>query len=361
MSTLMDPALALLDPTAPPPSPGTVAERLRGLLTGGSLDLPLPGHGDTPGRWAALARWGRDDLPLARLAEGHTDALAILDDAGAVAEPGALYGVWAARSGGTGAELTGGAGARMLRGTVRFCSGAHDLDRALVVASSPWGMRLVDVHLDDPGVRPAGDSWTTVGMRASDTQDVEFHGVGVPDDALLGDPGFYTARPGFWWGGAGVAAVWLGGAAGVVDDVVATLRAGEPDPHQLAHVGALHTTLRATDALLARTAEQIDADPKADHRTAAWTARAAAERTCRTVLDLAPRTAGVAALSRGGTLAQRLADLGMYVRQHHGERDLAALGTEVLGTGVRATETRDVEIRATEILATEIRDGEGPR
>jgi alkylation response protein AidB-like acyl-CoA dehydrogenase len=202
-------------------------------------------------------------------------------------------------------------------------------------------MRLVDVRLDDPGIRRIDDSWNTVGMRASDTLDVEFDGVGVADDALLGAPGFYTERPGFWWGGAGVAAVWLGGAAGVVDDLYAKLRNGEPDPYQLAHAGALHAALQATDALLVRTAEQIDADPKSAHRTAAWTARAAAEQTCRTVLDVAPRVAGVAALSRGGTLAQRLADLGMYVRQHHGERDLAALGSRVLAAGGPDTADRD--------------------
>jgi alkylation response protein AidB-like acyl-CoA dehydrogenase len=328
---------ALLDTSAPPAPGGTVPERLRGLLRDGGLDLPRPGHGATAARWAALARWGRSDLPLARLVEGHADALAILDDAGTAPEPGTLYGVWAARSGGTGAELAGGAGAWKLGGKVRFCSGAHALDRALVVASGPSGMRLVDVALDDPGIRRIDDSWNTSGMRASDTLDVEFHGVAVADDALLGAPGFYAERPGFWWGGAGVAAVWLGGAAGIVDDLFALLRDREPDPYQLAHVGALHAALQVTDALLVRTAEQIDADPKADHRTAAWTARAAAEQTCRTVLDVAPRVAGVAALSRGGTLSPRLTDLGMYVRQHHGERDLAALGAAVLATGHLAT------------------------
>jgi hypothetical protein len=362
MSLFMEPApFALLDPSAPPPSGGTAPERLAGLLREGGLDLPRPGHGATAARWATLARWGRSDLPLARLAEGHADAVAILDDAGGTPEPGMLYGVWAARSGGTGGELTGGAGAWKLRGTVRFCSGAHDLDRALVVASGPSGMRLVDVRLDDPGIRRIDDSWNTAGMRASDTLDVEFHGVAVADDALLGDPGFYTDRPGFWWGGAGVAAVWLGGAAGIVDDLFALLRDRGPDPYQLAHAGALHTALQATDALLVRTAEQIDADPKSDHRTAAWTARAVAEQTCRTVLDVAPRVAGVTALSRGGTLAQRLADLGVYVRQHHGERDLAALGAAVLATGDLATRDLATGAPVTETRGAGGRDGSAAR
>lgn len=298
----------LLDPHPPGPAPA-LAEAVRD-------PLPLPGHGDTAGRWRALARWGRADLVLARLAEGHTDALAILAEAGCAPVPGALYGVWAARSGDTGAELRDGA----VHGVVRFCSGAHVLDRALVVA----GDRIVDLDVADPRVRPVEDSWNPVGMAASDSVDVEF--AGVPAGTTVGPPGFYTGRPGFWWGGGGVAAVWLGGAAGVVDDVRGA--AGD-DPHRLAHLGALHTALAATDALLSRTADAIDADPAADHTTAVWTARAAAEQLARTVADRAPRLAGATVLSRHDRLGARLADLGVYVRQHHAERDLAALGARV--------------------------------
>jgi hypothetical protein len=42
-------------------------------------------------------------------------------------------------------------------------------------------------------------------------------------------------------GGGGVAAVWLGGAAGVLDDVLGL--SNSMDEHRLAHVGALHAEL----------------------------------------------------------------------------------------------------------------------
>jgi len=294
------------------------------MLESDEVALPAPGGGDTIARWAALSRWGRTDLPLARLAEGHTDAVAILRELGGRPHRHACYGVWAARPGGVGAELNGEP--RRLTGTVRFCSGARDLDRALVVAAAPDGMRLVDLALDQPGVHPVEGSWAAPGMRASDTLDVVFDDVPVPDDALVGPPDSYLARPGFWWGGGGVAAVWLGGAAGVLDDVLPFVGA---DPHRLAHVGALHAELQAVDALLVRTAETIDADPTDAHRTAVWTARAAAERVCRSVLDRAPLAAGAAGMASSATLGPRLADLQVFIRQHHGERDLAALGAAV--------------------------------
>ncbi|MET0190826.1 MAG: acyl-CoA dehydrogenase [Pseudonocardia sediminis] len=308
-----------------------MASRFTRAARCGELDLPAPGRGATPRRWATLARWGRSDLAFARLAEGHTDALAILDEGGAVARPGARYGVWAARSGGTGADLGDGPRhGRRLFGTVRFCSGAHLLDRALVVAAGPGGSRVVDVALDDPRIRPVPGTWRSHGMAGSDSADVELDGVAVTDDQLLGPPGFYTDRPGFWWGGGGVAAVWLGGAAGVCDDVTTALRAGRPDPHQLAGLGAVHTAVATADALLARTARRIDADPGSPHRDDVWTARAAAEHLCRTVLDAAPRIAGAATLTRDDRFAGRLADLQVYSRQHHGDRDLAELGRAVL-------------------------------
>jgi alkylation response protein AidB-like acyl-CoA dehydrogenase len=302
------------------------------MLRDGELALPDPGRGDTVRRWAALARWGRGDLPLARLAEGHVDAVAILRELGTRPQPGARYGVWAARPGGVGARLVGAPGQRRLTGTVRFCSGACDLDRALVVAAgeqAECATVLVDIALDPSRTRVDQDSWAAPGMRASDTFDVTFDDVPVPDEGLVGPPGSYLGRPGFWWGGGGVAAVWLGGAAGVLDDVLGL--ASRMDEHRLAHVGALHAELQAVDALLVRTAEAIDADPTHAHRTAVWTARAAAEWACRCVLDRAPVAAGVTGLADSATLGTRLADLQIYVRQHHGERDLAALGAAVAG------------------------------
>lgn len=310
-----------------PPCARPSSEQLGALRERDELTLPDPGRGDTVRRWAALALWGRADLPLARLAEGHVDAVTILHELDGAPHPDELYGVWAARPGGRGAELVGGPGSRRLTGTVRFCSGARSLDRALVVAAASDGMRLVDVGLEAPGVCPVEDTWTAVGMRASETLDVTFADVAVPDTALVGPPGAYLQRPGFWWGGAGVAAVWLGGAAGVLDDVLDG--AAGADDHRLAHIGALHADLQAADALMVRTAEAIDADPSHGHRTAVWTARAAAERVCRTVIDIAPRAAGVAGLACSATLSSRLADLQIYIRQHHGERDLAALGAAV--------------------------------
>jgi alkylation response protein AidB-like acyl-CoA dehydrogenase len=329
MSVMPTKPLLRATPPKPLPSPRSttsVETELRVLLDGGGLDLPLPGGGHTTHRWAALAELGRRDLALARLAEGHVDAVAILAEAGRTPVAGALYGVWAARSGGTGA----GFDASALSGTVRFCSGAHVLDRALVAALDPGGQgHLLDVDLTDRRIHRSSDTWQAIGMDASDSGDITFDQV--TPDTVVGTPGWYVSRPGFGHGGIGVAAVWLGGCAAVLDSVLAELgERGKRDEHQLAHVGAMYTVLRSAEALLSRAADEIDADPGLDAMPTAQLCRASVEHAAGAILERAPKVTGPAPLCRDRRFPQQLADLQVYVRQHHAERDLAALGARVV-------------------------------
>lgn len=339
------------------------------MLAVGELELPVPGAGATARRWAALAGWGGRNLSLARLAEGHVDACAILAEAGRSPVPGALYGVWASRSAGAAVRVERRGAGRALRGTMRFCSGARVVDRALVVAdpapdagpdgASRSGTRaagerhLLEVDVTRVGVAPLPDTWCTAAMADADTFDVAFDAVPVADDADVGEPGWYVTRPGFALGGGGVAAVWWGGAAGIVDRAVDHL-AGTPDRHALAHVGELHAALAATGALLREVAALADGAPGApaggpgragagsgwarpgapdgsgDVALAVATLRGAVERAVREVVDRVPRVLGPGPLSRDAGLAAALADLALYVRQHHAERDHAALGERVV-------------------------------
>src|SRR5579862_9823783 len=83
----------------------------------GRLDLPRPGGGRTWERWAALADLAGEDLSLARLSEGHADALAILAELGADSPPGgSRWGVWAAQPPGPGLTANRVAGGWRLDG-----------------------------------------------------------------------------------------------------------------------------------------------------------------------------------------------------------------------------------------------------
>ncbi|MGB3482147.1 MAG: acyl-CoA dehydrogenase [Mycobacterium sp.] len=297
-----------------------MTERVLRWLADGALNLPLPGCGATAARWRGLAALAEADLVAGRLAEAHADAVAILAElGGAAAQPGQLWGVWAAES--PDSALTVDAADMVLDGVKPWCSGAGLCTHALVTARRPDGNRaLYAVAVTDPAVRPLPATWSNPGMAGSDTRSVQF--TQAPAVAV-GEPGEYLSRPGFWYGAIGVAACWLGGARAVA----APLYRKAADDHALAHLGAVDAALTAAEAVLAAAATQVDgaADP-ADAELVARRARAVVEHAVDEVITRTGRALGPGPLCLDAEHAQRVADLTVYVRQSHAERDLAALG-----------------------------------
>ncbi|BAO85129.1 acyl-CoA dehydrogenase family protein [Caballeronia cordobensis] len=303
---------------------------LRALIDAGLDRLPLPGHGRTSERWRALGAVAAFDLSLVKLYEGHTDALAILaeldDDR---PNDGSAWAVWAAEPPNARLSALGDPGAPtvLLQGTKLWCSGAASVTHALVTA---WNERgepvLAAVDLSEDGVQITGAGWHAVGMRASASVDVRFERVRA---RLIGPPRAYLERPGFWHGGAGIAACWFGAAAGIGEFVArdAKQRAG---PHKLAHLGAIDTTLSATAALLRETAALIDRQPAADALLPVMRARLTAERAAAFVVEHAGRALGAGPLCRDAHFAQLMADLPVFIRQSHAERDEASLAERVI-------------------------------
>ena len=322
-------------------------------MVAGDVDLPLPGAGATWRRFQALAELARRDVVLGRLAEAHADALAILAELGAPppGAPGApssppgssvppdpsatsvppagsvdVWGVWAAEPPDPvlRAERTGDGW--VLRGVKAWCSGASSCTRALVTARTGDDVRpLFAVDLTHPGVRAVPGTWPAVGMAASDSGEVAFDAV--PATPVGGQDG-YLARPGFWHGAVGVAAAWWGGACGVADALADRARAGRLDAHGSAHLGRVAASLAGARWSLAGAAAEIDDDPldEAGGGTRrAMVVRAVVEEAATTVLESVGRALGAGPLCADAAHAARVADLTVYLRQSHAERDLAAL------------------------------------
>ncbi len=302
-------------------------------LNSGALDLPLPGGGDTAQRWNRLTAFAETDVVCGRLAEAHVDAVAILAELdGPAPTPGQFWGVWAAEARDAVLSARDEGGRVVLDGTKVWCSAAGLCSHALVTALLPSGERgLFAVALDDPGVRPLPSSWRNAGMAESDTRSVQF--TATPAVAV-GSPGEYLTRPGFWHGAAGVAACWLGGARAVSAPLYARASEGTSDPHLLAHLGALDAALAAAEATLMSVAHEVDGDPlnrRGRAELVARRARAVVETAVDQSINRTARALGPAPLALDGTHAQRVADLSIYVRQSHAERDLERLG-QLAGT-----------------------------
>ena len=301
---------------------------LADLVAAGLDQLPRPGQGRTLARWQRLAQVAAQDLSLVKLFEGHTDALAILAELGAApAPPGSRWGTWCAEP--PDARLvfeSAGAGYR-LRGTKAWCSGAAEVTHAVLSGWNADGEPcLATVAMDAPGVTVTDSGWQAVGMAGSASVDVRFDGAPAQP---LGRPGDYVRRPGFWQGGAGIAACWWGGAAGIAARV--REKAGSrSDPHRLAHIGGIDTALTASAALLRECAAWIDAHPEADAQAWALRVRLAVEEAVDAVLRHAARGLGAGPLCRDARFARAMADLPVFIRQSHAERDLAALGALAL-------------------------------
>jgi alkylation response protein AidB-like acyl-CoA dehydrogenase len=166
-------------------------------------------------------------------------------------------------------------------------------------------------------------------MAHSDSLDVQFDDVFVPNSAVIGAPNSYLERAGFWHGAIGVAACWFGGAVGCARLLHERFARVRCDEHAAAHVGAVSAICHALQQVLANAAAAIDGDPQDtahEARERALLVRAIIERGCQDVLAHTGRASGSSALVFDARHARRAADLPVYLRQHHAERDLAELG-----------------------------------
>ncbi|MDO9402847.1 MAG: acyl-CoA dehydrogenase [Polaromonas sp.] len=324
------------------------ADLLRTLVQEGLDRLPWPGNGETLSRWRMLAEVASHDLSLAKLFEGHTDALAILSELHAgPTPPGSTWGTWAAEPPDARVLFTplpGGApGQVSLQGRKAWCSGAAVVSHGLLTVwreddkpanpgeavpmRGPWLARVV---MGQPGVQVSSAGWEAVGMADSASLQIDFDGAVAE---LVGEAGDYLARPGFWQGGAGIAACWWGGARALA----ATLKRAVPpgaasqQPFRAAALGKVDMALQQTAALLRETAEWIDHHPREDASAVATRVRLSAEATARTVLDEVGRALGATPFCRDAAFARMAADLPVFVRQSHADKDFAFLGGQVAG------------------------------
>jgi alkylation response protein AidB-like acyl-CoA dehydrogenase len=299
-------------------------QRLCELIDNGCDRLPQPGQGETMQRWQALAAVAAEDVALVKLFEGHTDALAIMAELDAPATgDGRIWATWAAEPPFARLELRHTVHGVELSGRKAWCSGADIATHAVVTAWDAENRQcLAAVALDQPGVRVTTDGWHAVGMGRATSGDVLFDSARA---SLVGAPGDYIGRPGFWHGACGIAACWYGGAVPLVE-AVAELVGRRSDPHAAAHLGALDVAMSSVRALLIETATWIDEHPLHSAQQQALTVRGAAEYAASDVLSRAGRTLGAGPLCRDSAVANRVADLPVFIRQSHAERDLAELG-----------------------------------
>jgi alkylation response protein AidB-like acyl-CoA dehydrogenase len=294
--------------------------------------MPLPGGGRTQQRWDDLSAVAAGDLSAARITEAHLDALAILAESGsAPADSPGVWGVYAAEGPGVRVDATEGDGGWELSGTKPWCSGAQVLDRALVTAHVEGGRRLFAIDLRSETVTHGGPDWVSRGLANVTSGSITLDRTPARP---VGENGWYLSRPGFAWGGIGVAACWFGGVLGIARRVWASGRAREPDQVARMLLGRIDRHVEASRLALQEAARLVDAGA-ADGDAGVLLAervRGTVAAAVDAVVEAAGHSLGPAPLATDEDHARRVADLQIYVRQHHAERDTARLGQLLLAT-----------------------------
>lgn len=313
---------------------GELECEFRRQVTSGALTLPDPASGRTAERHARLLEVGRADLQIARVAEAHTDAVSILHEAGRSERPAAVYGVWAAEDPACKLDLNeraGLSGSFVLTGTKAFCTGAAMLDRALVTVRREGIAYLVDVDARDERVSFDDSGWRTPAFAATSTSIGTFHDYHFAETDIVGPPGWYLDRVGFWHGACGPAACWAGGAIGLVDHAVNAAGHRPADAHRDAQVGALAALRWQLEALVDSAGNEIDLHP--DDTSAAMQRalmlRHNVERAATAIVDLYGRALGPRPLIQDAEIIRRVSEVLLYIRQHHDEHDLESIGAEL--------------------------------
>lgn len=297
---------------------------------------PLPGGGRTLEHWEQLATVAAVDLALARVLEPHLDALAVLDqapDRPTATEDGASYGVWAAEAPHARLEAVrdaDGPGGWRLTGRKPWCSLAGDVTHGLVTAwVGEHDRAMFSVATRQSGVVVEDGAWSAYALAEVTTSTLALDAVPATP---VGPVGWYLDRPGFAWGGAGVAAVWYGGTVALARRLHAQCRTRQPDQVALVHLGAVDAALAGARSVLVAAAAEIDAGRAtgADGALLAARVRQVVADAAEEVSRRLAHALGPGPLAHEARHARRVADLALYLRQHHAERDQATLGAALL-------------------------------
>ncbi len=281
---------------------------------------------------------GRRDLPLARLVEGHVDAIQIVCRHGTMQQierlrelvaQGATLGVWNAGLPGEPLRLDGG----RLTGGKNYASGAGVLSHALVTADVLDGVQLI--LLDLARTRPEMDRgwWQVTGMQRSETHRVRWDGVLTDEEDRIGIPNVYAQEPYFSGGALRFVAVHAGGIAGIFDRVrdhlVQTDRAS--DPFQAARLAELFALADGAGAVVRRAATRWFEEQGEARLARIAAARLAVTDAAERSIMIAREAVGLASQFVTHPLSAMLSDLAVYLRQPVPDAQRLRVGRAVEG------------------------------
>ncbi|WP_051285035.1 acyl-CoA dehydrogenase family protein [Aequorivita capsosiphonis] len=283
---------------------------------------------------------GKSDLSVGRIFEGHLNALLLIDTFGTSnqkekfhgeAADGKLFGIWNTERSFEKLNLKKSDSILHLKGAKIFCSGALNIDRPIVTATTATGLQMIILELErNSGLEEDWSLWNPTGMRASVSCRIDFTGLKVCEGNFLGIANDYYKEPHFSWGGVRFSAVQLGGAKAIVDITVAHLQKLKrtQDPYQKMRLGKLSILMETANLCLQR-ANAIDNSKEHSKNykiNFANMMRTLTVDICEETIRLAEKSIGIQGMMQSHPLEKKVRDLRVYLKQAGPDYALANIG-----------------------------------
>lgn len=327
------------------------------LAKAGLLGVTLPDNqlddsqATTPGLLQLLKQMGGANLAVGRVYEGHINALHLIhlfasdpQKQGwfADAQNHQLFSVWNTQANDGVRIHAVGNGRYVLEGCKTFCSGAGWINRPLITGelmdgqtACGWQMAIIPTERVQP-IPQDNSFWKPLGMRASASFKMDFTGIELTDDDLLGQPGDYYRQPHFSGGAIRFAAVQLGGAESLFEHTRNFLRDLNRigDPFQKARLAEMAWLVESGNQWIDSAASKSDlwfregVDPAKTVAYANMT-RTAIEQICTRVMQLTEQAVGARGLLRPLPFERIIRDLTLYLRQPAPDATIQDIGAYV--------------------------------
>jgi alkylation response protein AidB-like acyl-CoA dehydrogenase len=269
---------------------------------------------------------GGADLSLARLFEGHVNAVSLVmrygarghaDQLARDVQRGELSGVWGAEDA-VGLKRIQQPGGWRLEGRKILASGAGLVTRPCVILQDADGpvIYLLDLAGDE-GVDLSG--WRALGMRSSATGTVDLTGITVSAADQIGKPGDYLRQPFFAGGAWRFCAAQLGAVERLAELYREQLlaRGRDSDPYQLERLAQCVAAAGSASFWVEEAARRFGDESLEPAGVVAFAnlTRMVTERAALDVMERVQRGLGLAAFIRPHPAERICRDLATYLRQ----------------------------------------------
>lgn len=349
----------------------TLAKIKKSKLFTASLSVKYGGQnlGLKPGTNLALLTIlklvGRGNLVVARVLEGHINALLLIDQYGTKQQKkefaaevfrGNLFGVWNTQAKDGTLLKKKKKGFYQLNGSKTFATGSDYVSRPIVTAAWPDGSwQMCIVPLDKVITKSEDNWWKPMGMRATRSYKINFLQSKLTEINLLGKRDSYYRQPAFSTGSVRFAAIQLGAAEMLLLETQRYLRSLNRinDPFQKMRVGKMAVAVESGNQWMERAAFYMDQymikpskKNKENYLLFANMMRLAIEDICTEVIILCQKSVGARGLNKPYHFERIIRDLTTYLRQPAPDTSLDEVGKYMLQkAGTTISDIRQLKIK----------------